>query len=249
MSSEALGHAWRYSSHRGPTFLVLIAIADIVNDANGNEFWMSLDNLAKKTRMARSTVAEAMKEIEESGWVERVKSDPGKTVRYRFVLDWEREIVWNSNPSASRIGNDETRPGAGQGGVRVADRGSPRGGHNTKTKPNETKRAVFELTKIYFDNLKGEIKPSGDMIAGQISQALKGVTVERLKILVKMVAEAGVPVTPGTLMIAQKGLDEATTGKVATPTWTAEYFDPKPYEEARKNAVPMPDYVKGMLRK
>jgi DNA-binding MarR family transcriptional regulator len=249
LSSEALGHAWRYAPHRGPSFLVLIAIADIVNDANDNEFWMSLENLSKKTRMARSTVAEAMKEIEESGWIERVESAPGKTIRYRFVLDFDRALVWNSiNPSAARTGKKkDTSPAGGQGVVRDADRGSPAGGHNTKTKPNETNSPVYELTKLYFDNLKGDIRPKGSMIAGQIQNALKTVTVEHLKSLIVLIAGNGVPITTGTLMIAQKTIDQAKGIKVTDPTPIPPRFDSSEYE--RTDAVPMPANIRDALRK
>lgn len=251
MSSEALGHAWRHSPHKGPTFLVLIAIADIVNDANDNEFWMSTENLAKKTRLARSTISDSLKEIEESGWIERVESLPGRSVRYRFVLDFEREMVWNSvRVSASRTGNKpDTSPRGGQG-VSVRRTGGVR---NTDTilkeTTKETKAAVFELTKLYFDNLKGDIKPSGDVIAGQISRALKNLSVERLAVLIRLVAANGVPVTSGTLMVAQKTLDQENGIRETAPTPTPDYYDPSEHETAKAKAVPMPDYVRNALRK
>ena len=68
MSNEALGHVWRYSPHDGPAFLVLIAIADVVNDQNDNRVWFSLANLGLKCRLARSTVANAVKKLEKEGY-------------------------------------------------------------------------------------------------------------------------------------------------------------------------------------
>lgn len=243
MSSEALGHVWRYSPHRGPTFLVLVAIADLVNDANENEFWMSTTNLAMKTRMARSTVSGALKEIEESGWIRRKESQKGKTVRYVFVLDDDRPVVWNSrNLSASRT---PTYPAGGQVPVRNTDTTCPSPGHNTKTKPN-TNGAVFELTKTYFDNLVADVKPSGKMIAGQIAQALKSVNEDRLRQLVTIVAKSGVPVTPGTLMVAEKQLREMSPN---VPTPQPALYDRREYEEMKAKAVPMPAHLKEELRK
>ena len=51
MSAEATGWVWRHSPWKGEhaKFLLHLAVADVVNDAHGNEFWMSQANLAEKS--------------------------------------------------------------------------------------------------------------------------------------------------------------------------------------------------------
>jgi len=63
MSNEACGWVWRHSTYRGSQLLVALAIADVVNDANGNEFWMSTSNLAAKARVSRQTVMTALAQM------------------------------------------------------------------------------------------------------------------------------------------------------------------------------------------
>jgi DNA-binding MarR family transcriptional regulator len=238
MSNEALGHVWRYAPQKGPQFLVLIAIADIVNDANDNEIWFSLANLGKKCRLARSTVAEAIKELETDGWLIRVSSNPGETVRYQFQFV-EGEAIWNSrNLSATR-----TPP------VRRTDTTNPQGGHNTninqiKTNGNNPDGLqIKELMKIYFENYTGDLEPARPQIAGQLQQALKQIPYEKLEPLVRQVAIDGQVVTRNTLVFAQNRL----TAKPVQATPTPPKYDPTEFENP--DAVPMPANFREMLRK
>lgn len=244
MSNEALGHVWRYAPQKGPQFLVLIAIADIVNDANDNEIWFSLANLGKKCRLARSTVAEAIKELENDGWLTRISSHPGETVRYQFQFV-EGEAIWNSrNLSATR-----TPP------VRLADTPYPRGGHNTninQTKTNDDSdespkpllgHEVQFLMKAYFENFAGELQPARNQMAGQLRDALKQMSYEALKPLVISLAIEGQLVTRNTLIIAA----QKSKAPAAKATPTPPKFDPAEYE--RPDAVPMPSNFRDMFKK
>ncbi len=61
------------STNRGAVFLVELMIADSVNDQNGNVFWMSNENLAKKCRLARETVNRTVRELEASGGAQTLR--------------------------------------------------------------------------------------------------------------------------------------------------------------------------------
>jgi hypothetical protein len=65
---------------------VHLAIADIVNDTHGNEFWMSIENLANKARVARSTVSLTLADMVEKGLLDLISAggDRRKPSRYRF---------------------------------------------------------------------------------------------------------------------------------------------------------------------
>jgi hypothetical protein len=89
VSAEAAGWVWKHSPYTGAKLIVHLAIGDIVNDAHGHEFWMTLDNLQKKTRVARSSLIDALKTMTENGHLELLES--GKATRtssrYRFRFD------------------------------------------------------------------------------------------------------------------------------------------------------------------
>lgn len=92
MSAEATGWTWKHSPYNGSELLVHLAIADVVNDANENEFWMSTGNLAKKAKVARSTVSATLRDMVlrhlllllEAGGPQR------KPSRYRFNMPADR---------------------------------------------------------------------------------------------------------------------------------------------------------------
>ena len=73
------------SSNRGALFLVELMIADSVNEQNGNLFWMSNENLAKKCRLARETVNRLVHELEASGVLKRDGSHDSGAVRYKWI--------------------------------------------------------------------------------------------------------------------------------------------------------------------
>jgi hypothetical protein len=87
MSAEATGWVWRYSPYKGAELLIHLAIADVVNDAHGNEFWMGMEGLAEKARTSRSTAFATVREMVSDGYLALV--EPGKagrkTARYRFT--------------------------------------------------------------------------------------------------------------------------------------------------------------------
>ena len=106
--------------------------------------------------------------------------------------------------------------------------------------------AIAELVKLYFDNLKTDgIKPSGGMVAGQIQGALKQVTVDRLRKMIPIVALAGMPLTPNTLMVAES----RSKLPEAKPTWIPPAFDHAEEENRKAKAVAPPKELKDMFKR
>jgi DNA-binding IclR family transcriptional regulator len=87
MSAEATGAVWRYSPYTGAQLLVHLAIADVVNDTHGWEFWMSTEKLARKARVSRSTVTSALADMVEHGFLELLEAGGNRRrpSRYRFL--------------------------------------------------------------------------------------------------------------------------------------------------------------------
>lgn len=88
MSVKAMGQAWGQVEGLPPRqFIVLLAIADVVNDAHDNLFWMPSANLAKKAGASRATAAAALSAFVEKGWLDVVTPTDGhRPTEYRWTL-------------------------------------------------------------------------------------------------------------------------------------------------------------------
>lgn len=84
MSADATGYVFRHSPFNGATLLVHLAIADSVNDQHGNQFFMSVGNLVKKTRATRKTVQTALRTLENRGFLTRLSEGKGEVYCYQF---------------------------------------------------------------------------------------------------------------------------------------------------------------------
>jgi hypothetical protein len=85
VSAEAMGFVFRSSPYRGSTFAVHLAIADSVNDQNGNELWMSRESVATKARVSPRAAIYALKELVSDGFLSRTERE-GRTNLYVFLF-------------------------------------------------------------------------------------------------------------------------------------------------------------------
>jgi len=84
--------------------LVALSVADVVNDANDNEFYGSVKRLAAKVALSRETVGLAMKHLVDVGVLEHLEDRPGGTTRYR----WHGVTELPSPLSERSVGGDGT---------------------------------------------------------------------------------------------------------------------------------------------
>lgn len=123
MSAEAVGWVWNHSPYRGSELLVHLAIADVANDLHHNEFWMSTASLAKKAKVARSTVTATLSDMVKLGLLEVLEAGgpKRKPTLYRFtrpVSDITSAISPGSldrSPVANPIDTNEQLPSAFSG--------------------------------------------------------------------------------------------------------------------------------------
>ena len=93
MSIQAMSSCW------GPEFpadaegispamtrVVALAIADVVNDLHGNEFYGSRKLLSRKVGCDPDTVSDVIRHLVERGVMVEIKRDPGRPVVYRWAL-------------------------------------------------------------------------------------------------------------------------------------------------------------------
>ena len=88
MSAEATGWVWKNSPYSGAQLLVHLAIADVVNDAHDNEFWMSGFKLARKAKVSRATVTTTFADMQRDGLLVMLESGAATRTpsRFRFVM-------------------------------------------------------------------------------------------------------------------------------------------------------------------
>lgn len=86
MSAQAVGAVWDRAPYTGGKLLVLLAVADVVNDTYNHRFWMTVGELAKKARVSPNTARAAVQQFVEDGWLEVVAESKGRTPNeYRFT--------------------------------------------------------------------------------------------------------------------------------------------------------------------
>lgn len=88
MSAEATGWVWKHSPYSGAQLLVHLAIADVVNDVNENQFWMSTSALASKAKVSRNTVTTMLSDLVARGLLEMVESGAAsrRPSVFRFLM-------------------------------------------------------------------------------------------------------------------------------------------------------------------
>lgn len=86
MSAQATGHVWKCAPFGGSKFLILLAVADVVNSDYGHTFWMTSTNLGNKVRMHPTNVRRHLKELVEDGWLTVLEpgGGNGKATKFRF---------------------------------------------------------------------------------------------------------------------------------------------------------------------
>ncbi len=107
MSAQAVGRVWERSTYSGARLVVLLAVADVVNDTYDHRFWMTVAELAKKARTSENTARTAMQAFVEDGWLEVVEGSRGRRPNeYRFSAPEVtlQSLEGTANPP---IGEDE----------------------------------------------------------------------------------------------------------------------------------------------
>ena len=85
-----------------------------------------------------------------------------------------------------------------------------------------TPKGVADLVQLYFDNFKGEIRPSGGQIGSHIKTCLKQLSEERLRELIPLVALDGKPVTVNTIAFYANRQQPESKPTYTPPAFKAE---------------------------
>lgn len=235
---------WILFADISPQAIRLYAVLRTYADNKTNESYPSRASLANDMKVASTrTVDAAIKELVGIGALK-------VTARRTDTGDQTSNLYTLISTAPRQVGVQNSARGG------VADCETPskelRTNYNhltiTKELDDPKGSTVQELVKLYFDMLpKDVLKPTGRMIAGQIQLALKTVTPAHLAKLIELVASEGMPVTPNTLMIADRTTKEIKAKEIPTPV--PPKFDMEEQERLRKRAVPMPESLRNSLRK
>ena len=139
MSLRALSAAWDHSETQGSTFLVLLALGDHAN--SDGVCWPSMDRVAARARVSRSTVIRAIEELERRGELKRQRggAGAGSTNVYHVMPGY----VDNSLPGGDK-GVIKTPLRVSSGAIRVSN-GANKGvtGDTQTVKNRKEPRADF----------------------------------------------------------------------------------------------------------
>jgi len=282
MSIKLMTWVWENSHFEGKKLLLHLAMADHAND-DGYFYagQKRLAERARCTpEHIRLVVNEMVQEgyliIERKGNTSKhatqYKLTVPKTLKpkpnYHKDLDadferWEKskqKLSTGQVDSPNDLGSENVDSPNPTGQLPKSAWGQPIRTFNIKDNGNKLPTPVKEISKmqelvaLYFDNLENApVKPTGKMIAGQIQLALRDITVEYLEILIPMVAQSGLPLTPNTLMITAReqakqvaDITRANKDKQAAKE-RSEALD-REARERQANAVPMPEAIKNLFR-
>lgn len=85
MSLDAMNHVWKHTNYSHSHSYILMAIADIVNDVYENRLFMTVANLAVKSKCSERTVQRALRDFESDGWLEKLSDGGGRSPsEYKF---------------------------------------------------------------------------------------------------------------------------------------------------------------------
>jgi hypothetical protein len=119
MSFEASQAVWNRSARRGTELLVLLAIADYVNEQKGVA-WPGVPKLAKKARMSERQVQRAIRALERSGELNVFRNaGPKGTNLYQICLPAEDACTGDINVTGDRLGADVVSSRSSKGDIAV----------------------------------------------------------------------------------------------------------------------------------
>lgn len=110
VSVKASSWVWERSPYRDATLIVHLAIADVVNDTNGNECWLTREAIAAKAHTSVPTVTRAVRKMLDDGLLTVVDEGGGrgKPTRYRFVMP-KGTPLWTTRETGSICAASENR--------------------------------------------------------------------------------------------------------------------------------------------
>jgi DnaD/phage-associated family protein len=102
MSIELMTKVWKEADAEGSKLLLLLALADMANEAG--YCWPSYETLAKRARISRTHAINIMKELVDSGWIQKEK-------RYRNGQPTEQTSngYWIIFPETTQLKNLTTQ--------------------------------------------------------------------------------------------------------------------------------------------
>jgi len=111
MSIKALAWAWDYETTDPLEKLILLCVADHVNESMGNQAWPSVERLCKLCGCSRSTALRKLKQLEEKNIIQRQKRFNKTDI-----------VVFNFNASQSRSQSDTCHTDTPKDGLEVSQR-------------------------------------------------------------------------------------------------------------------------------
>lgn len=108
-------HVWANTTYPPAQSYILMAIADVVNDTNDNRFFMSISNLAVKTKCSERTIQRALRQFEIDGWLSKVSEGAGGRQATEYEFNLERGDKLSPVPNEPATGDTGVTAGVTDG--------------------------------------------------------------------------------------------------------------------------------------
>lgn len=243
MSIRLMSEVWR-TNLATTEKMVLLVIADHAND-EGTQSYPSQATIAQKASISIRTVQRVVNQLCALNYIRMFKHSGGSA----DCREDRRPHLYQINIAKLRGDTMTGRQDDAHGATLTTSTGRhsrpmnhPLESSKKLDKPNGLQ--VKELMTLYYENFTGELEPGRGQTAGQIQTALKQIDYEKLKVAVRQVALEGQVLSRNTLIHAIRRLNSPNQ----QPTPVPENYDPQEYVEAKKNAVPMPEELRKLLR-
>lgn len=197
---------------------------------------VSAELLAKEGKDGRDSIMAGLKELRDLGYIvtSRKQNEKGQWTTESIVYDSpQTDTPKTGFPSSAEPSSDKP----------VVIEEPIKKDRERKGETNPDGLAVKQLMQVYFEHFSGDLAPARGQMAGQLQQALKEISYDKLKPLVMRVALDGQTVSRNTLIYAAKSLTPKDLPATPTPPkFVAEEYLPS-------NATPMPANFRDMVFK
>lgn len=245
MSDAARDQVWRSSHHKGSTFIVALAVADVVNDTYGNEFFMHIESLAIKTRLSVRSVIYSLEELVKDGWLIEVESGVGRgnMKRYRWHFIDDLPIIFDTKRKPAKSAPNKNMQSTTENMQSTTKRKG-----NTNLLLTERTEQMFNLFWSVYP--RRDNKKQAQLAFAKACKTNKPETIiEAAKKFASVKREIQFTPMAATWLNQCRFEDEvivvAETLQTATPL--RPKFDPKEFENP--DAVPMPSNFRDMFKK
>lgn len=203
---------------------------------------ISAEDLAGKSTDGRTAVLSGLEELRTLGYIvtTRKQNADGKWTTESVAFDTPQKLPKSGFPTSVFPTSGNPTP------LEEPSKNKHKDAEPKVSARNQS--PIQQLASAYIENLpQWAVKPSWDQICGQMAGYLKNNDLTELMADVTELGKEGKALSIYDLQRIRAARLQIKPKTAPTPT--SEEFDPRPYEEARAKAAPMPEDIKAIVER